>query len=682
MSVRKIMLFFLIGITSSTINGQSIVGTAPTNKNIVLEELTGIQCVNCPDGHKIAQQIYDNNPGRVVLLNYHTGGYAMPFAGEPDFRVPFSNYVKDLFPVAGYPIGAINRTDFGAGVMHYRADWVTNAATVLGQSSVVNVGANARISIGPTQDTLIVDVEAYYTSAGPGTSNKMHVVINQNNIPGPQAGGPVYNPTQMLSNGDYNHTHMVRHNLTPFAGDNISNIGASSLYSNQYVYLLPHDYNGVDVFPGDIEVAVFVTEGTPTGSVLNAANATKTIVTPPGTFIADMNATINATGASTYCANSYTPTITVENTSNVTINSFEVSYVIGNNAPVSQMVTNPLASGNTATINFPAITLLGGTTTVIYSYDFASYDNTLYDITPVNNNIKDGPLSRLSSPSSSVGTSISTSFETLAVGAIAPLGAIADNPNEISADVVNSSIDANVNWDLGGFGNSANSFRWDLFSTYPGLSSKIVYEKVDFSTIPSGTNVFLEWSYAYAQFTSENDVFNVLISTDCGNNWTSLWSKSGSQLATAPAVSTGRFFPTATQWAAGSVPISAYIGEPEVLIAFEAIGDYGNGLFLDDVRTSGTVISAIKSEETVTNTMLVYPNPAKDYITVEYVLEEKMDVKLAIYNNLGQVLQELEAPTTIGSHLLDINVKGLSSGVYTINLSSSKGGLVKRFIIE
>ncbi|MDX1351042.1 MAG: hypothetical protein R3279_12370, partial [Putridiphycobacter sp.] len=52
------------------------VSTMPDNKNVVLEEFTGITCVFCPQGHAIANTIAANNPGDVVLINIHTGGYA------------------------------------------------------------------------------------------------------------------------------------------------------------------------------------------------------------------------------------------------------------------------------------------------------------------------------------------------------------------------------------------------------------------------------------------------------------------------------------------------------------------------------------------------------------------------------------------------------------------------------
>ena len=45
----------------------------PTNKNVVIEELTGIHCRYCPDGHARVNAIVEANPGRVVAVNIHAG---------------------------------------------------------------------------------------------------------------------------------------------------------------------------------------------------------------------------------------------------------------------------------------------------------------------------------------------------------------------------------------------------------------------------------------------------------------------------------------------------------------------------------------------------------------------------------------------------------------------------------
>ena len=72
---------------------QTFVSTTPENKNVVLEEFTGISCTYCPDGHRIANDIYNNNPTDVVLINIHTGGYASPQGPGTDFNTMFGSAI-------------------------------------------------------------------------------------------------------------------------------------------------------------------------------------------------------------------------------------------------------------------------------------------------------------------------------------------------------------------------------------------------------------------------------------------------------------------------------------------------------------------------------------------------------------------------------------------------------------
>ena len=75
--MKKNLLIILIALPFFAIS-QTFVSTTPENKNVILEEFTGITCVYCPDGHRIAQDLHDANPNDVFLINIHTGGYASP----------------------------------------------------------------------------------------------------------------------------------------------------------------------------------------------------------------------------------------------------------------------------------------------------------------------------------------------------------------------------------------------------------------------------------------------------------------------------------------------------------------------------------------------------------------------------------------------------------------------------
>ena len=49
-TMKKNLLIILIALPFFAIS-QTFVSTTPENKNVILEEFTGITCVYCPDGH-------------------------------------------------------------------------------------------------------------------------------------------------------------------------------------------------------------------------------------------------------------------------------------------------------------------------------------------------------------------------------------------------------------------------------------------------------------------------------------------------------------------------------------------------------------------------------------------------------------------------------------------------------
>ena len=145
--MKKNLLFSLCLGISSVIMSQTFVSTTAENKNVVLEEFTGIHCGFCHDGHVVAQGIYNQNPGDVVLINIHTGSYATPAAGEPDFRTPFGDMIDNQAGVSGYPAGTVNRHQFtmsqGGGYAMSRGDWASASSQILSQPSYINVAAQS-----------------------------------------------------------------------------------------------------------------------------------------------------------------------------------------------------------------------------------------------------------------------------------------------------------------------------------------------------------------------------------------------------------------------------------------------------------------------------------------------------------------------------------------------------------
>jgi hypothetical protein len=279
--MKKNYLFKLLFVLfTSTIFAQLPVSHNAENKNAVLEEFTGIHCTYCPDGHKIANQIHAQHPNDVVLINVHTGGYANPNPGEPDFRTTFGSALASQSGLTGYPSGTVNRHVFsGTSTAMGRGSWGGAVNQVLGQSSYCNIALEGTLNVQTRE--LTVNVEVYYTGNTSANSNYINVVLLQDNVEGPQIGASNFYPEMILPNGNYNHMHMLRHMLTGQWGEQITTLNQGTLVQKLYTYTIPNDINGVPVNLGDLQIAGFVAEGhqeiiTGSTGIINFTNFTYT----------------------------------------------------------------------------------------------------------------------------------------------------------------------------------------------------------------------------------------------------------------------------------------------------------------------------------------------------------------------------------------------------------------------
>ncbi len=362
----------ILAFCSAEVSSQTIVSTSPENKKVVLEEFTGIYCTYCPDGHKLAQQLKDANPGNVVLVNIHTGSYANPTGGDPDFKTNWGSAIAGQSNLAGYPAGTVNRHEFGVynqqnqewsfsqngGTAMNRGDWGTTAAQEFAIASPVNVAATATWDVSANE--IVVYVEAYYTANSNASTNKLNVAILENNVKGPQTGGTSFNPTNFDSEGNYLHQHMLRDFITGQWGEDISTTTTGTFYSNTFTYPIPADYNGIEANPTEFEVAVYITEGQQevlTGvevpvSITNIANADDSKLTS----VEDLGA---------YCGYFATPEVTIRNMGSDTLKSLNITYNINGSNSSNYQWNGSLVFYQSETITLPIIPFItAGTNTI------------------------------------------------------------------------------------------------------------------------------------------------------------------------------------------------------------------------------------------------------------------------------------------------------------------------------
>lgn len=331
----------LIGIAPLAAYGQTIVSTEPENRKVILEEFTGINCVYCPQGHAIAEQILGNNPGNAFAINIHQGGFATPGGNQPDFRTPFGNAIANQSGLTGYPSGTVNRHVFaGSTTALGRGEWMGAANQMMGLPSYLNMAVEASIDLDSRQ--LTVHVESYYTGDSPESSNFLNVALLQNNTTGPQTGG----------NQGNNYVHMRRlvHMVTGQWGEEINTTTEGTFVDKTYTYTIPEDYNNVPVILSDMELVVFMTETHQ--EIISGNGAFPSLIGLEHENDVQLNAIqeINNT-----CNTIIGPVIEIKNNGEMPITSAAIEYSFNSGETHTFNWTGNLTSLHTATIQLPEV---------------------------------------------------------------------------------------------------------------------------------------------------------------------------------------------------------------------------------------------------------------------------------------------------------------------------------------
>lgn len=329
--MKKIVLslFGLLAAVAVSAQTPQFVSTEPANKNVVIEEYTGINCGYCPDGHKRVREYEAANPGRVFGINIHAGSYA-----ANTYTTQWGNALMNQAQVTGFPSGTINRETFTYYDDYYgqtvtsmalgRGQFVSCGNEILAQTSFVNVAAQA--SIDATTRTMTVNVEAYYTADAETASNKLNVVLVQDSIIGPQSGASG-NPSQVTSDGQYIHMSMLRDMITGQWGDDITApegstvIPAGTLIQRTYTYNIPGSISNELVKLGHLRLIVFVAKDTK--EIYTGSECIPTVTNLPE--LAAMSTTMSAQGQ-TGCNDLASLSLKVYNYGANAITNMQIAY--------------------------------------------------------------------------------------------------------------------------------------------------------------------------------------------------------------------------------------------------------------------------------------------------------------------------------------------------------------------
>jgi hypothetical protein len=234
----------------------------PQDRRVIIEEFTGVRCVNCPAGSAEIENLLSVYGERLIAVSVHAGFYANPYPeSQYDFSTPEGDDIETFLgtPV-GYPTSVIDRKLFGTEPdlqLEGTASWGGYVAEELISDVKITLevdnqweSSNRKLTVGIVGGT----IEAINEEV------RLTIMITESDIIDTQL-------TPAGKDNDYVHKHVLRKTITASNGDVVaSSLGVGEFVNEEYTFTLPNDW-----VADNCTVVAFFHNGTTNKEVLQAA---------------------------------------------------------------------------------------------------------------------------------------------------------------------------------------------------------------------------------------------------------------------------------------------------------------------------------------------------------------------------------------------------------------------------
>ncbi len=629
---------------------------AQTPRLVLYEEFTGENCGPCastnPGLDALLQQAVNQN--KIVAIKWQvpipsapSNTWSLYQTNLTEINWRYSTYGYGVNSAPNGRIDGQNQPVFGAASDHpaYMSNSIIN--TVQSYTSPFSISMTPAWSPTYTAVTLTVNIQASanYTSVG---ALVFRLVLIEKEV---------HFASQSGTNGEKDFYHPVRRSYpsiqagTPMAGGWIN--GQTQTFTINCVLPSYIVQKGEIAFVGFIQddgnrkvLQSFMVSGPP---LANDAKAVAVVI------------------PTTVCSSTVSPQIVIENAGNNAITNMTINPYRDLTALTAITWTGNLAPAASTTVSIPQYTSTGGT----HSFSYNIVNVAGGDMYTGNNTKK---YSFVVEPAYFAGPVT----EGFILGAWPP-----------------------ANW---GFLNpDAGAYTWGRVTTCGGYATSFEATKYNFYDNPVNGDVddlylpptnltgvtfpVLNFDYAYAPCPTGvgNNVYadklEVMISTNCGQSWTSVWSKTGSAMGTVPATTVSFVASAASQWTSAAIAIPSLSNNPTALVIFRATNDYGNNLFIDNINLDqGTGVNIAKISANPFSFDL-YPNPTNAEANIIISSVRSSNAKVAVVNMLGQLVFTKHIVLNEGITNVQLESKDFASGIYNVILETEKGSIVKKLTV-
>lgn len=219
-----------IALTDTTFLTTNI--PTPQQKNVLIEDISGVNCVNCPDAAIKAIDIKDKKGKRIIIATLLPEKSLFPQFTDPgtiftDLQNSGVNQMLNFVGTPpGLPSGMINRKDYGNGINLPYVTWDGAVNQALAETTLVNIDLDLKPNADKSET--IVSVRITYTGTPADSNQNFTLMLLENDIIGVQK-------DRNGTNTNYTFEHVLRKYITNALGDPLSEVPISGrVFEKQY----------------------------------------------------------------------------------------------------------------------------------------------------------------------------------------------------------------------------------------------------------------------------------------------------------------------------------------------------------------------------------------------------------------------------------------------------------------
>jgi hypothetical protein len=215
------------------------IGSVPAAsvKKVLLFDVTGVRCNNCPKAAVLAKNLASSNSGRVEVVALYPKtpmSLTFPWAGfDTMSTIEAEQIATAMGGITSLPLGAVDQVAFNGSKLLNTSDWGAAVTAQLAKTSPFNLSVKSTWK--STDGKSRVEIKAVANSAI-SSNYKWVVAITENGVKSKQSDQDA--PGGMVD--DYEHEHALRGVVGSTLGSDINSAAVSAGYVREkHFYLVP-----------------------------------------------------------------------------------------------------------------------------------------------------------------------------------------------------------------------------------------------------------------------------------------------------------------------------------------------------------------------------------------------------------------------------------------------------------